>query len=177
MLTNEEVLQICQTCAKIVKRKMIYTDLCLHELENIGFIHVTSDDAKKAYSEAYYWMLYEAARPGFNKAPISVFNRDDPSVRWNFIATRRAMGRFHYARHHGIDTCSQVYDFDAVADVHDAIMKLPMDDIKIAVLYLLQGCTQQQLCKLLQLSQPTISIRIRAIKERLSRTLKAYNRR
>ncbi len=159
MLTNEKILAMCINCARIVKSKRPSSRLSLDELQNIGFIHVKSDIEGKACSEAYYSMLHEASAPRFNK--------NAPEVQRYFIGTRRAMGR---------DATAYYCDLGALVDVKDAILRLPPKDIEVAILYLLEGRTQRYLCDLLQLSQPTISIKIQGIKDRLCYMLREYDR-
>ena len=158
-LTNEELLQMCKTCAIIVKRKRPLCRLTIDELQNIGFVHVKSNIERKAYSEAYYSMLQEASLPRFN--------RNSPTVQRYFLGTRRAMGR---------DKTALCYDLGMLLDVKDAILQLSPKDVEVAILYLLEGHTQQHLCELLQLSQPTISIKIQGIKDRLCYILKEYDK-
>ena len=66
------------------------------------------------------------------------------------------------------------YDIDTLIDVKNAIMDLPVEDIHIAVMYLLVGCTQKDLCDVLHLTQPTISIKLQGICDRLCRSLSSY---
>ncbi len=159
VLTNEELLKMCKTCALIVKRKRPLCKLTIDELQNIGFVHVKSNVERKAYSEAYYYMLEEASLPKFNK--------NDSIVQRCFLGTRRAMGR---------DKTASCYDLGMLVDVKDAILQLSPQDVEVAILYLLEGHTQQHLCELLQLSQPTISIKIQGIKDRLCYILKEYDK-
>ena len=178
MLTYEDMLEMCKTCAVIVKRKRPASKLSIEELQNIGFVCIKSDIVRKAYSEAYYSMLHEASVPRFN--------RNDSKVHRTFLQTRRILGREHgvicvsdstYKVKNKTLLEAACYDNkEMILDVHAAIMRLPAGDIKVAVLYLLQGCTQRQLCDLLQLSQPTISIKIQGIKDRLCHMLREYDK-
>lgn len=156
-LTNEIKLAICKTCANIVIRKRSCMHLPIEELQNMGFISIKSNIERKAYSEAYYTMLQAASRPRFN--------RNDPVNQAFFIGTRKAMGRHKIIGE---------YNLAEEIDVQDAIMKLLPEEKAIAIMYLLYGFTQKEMCDRLQLSQPTISIKIQGVKDRLCVMLRDY---
>ncbi len=178
MLSSEKRLAICKTCANIIMHKRPYHRVSKHELQNIGFVSIKSDILRKAHSEAYYSMLHAAFAPKTNK--------NDPELQKRFISTRRAMGReraavkselYRSGTIYSLDNDSAHYDHTAVLlDIKDAILKLSPENIEIAILYLLEGRTQRDLCTLLHLTQPTISIKIQIIKDHLSRMLKEYDR-
>ena len=160
-LTNEEKLAICVKCAKIVsasrKGRKIGgekggTAATLHELENIGFIHIKSDISRKAYSEAYYNMLSAVSKPRFDRLGAHILRNREMERR----------------------KCVLEQDLDTIVDIQDALMILPNVDREIAILYLILNCTQKELCGLLHLSQPTVSIKINSIKERLCYLLRDY---
>jgi len=156
-MNSDEKLKICRTCAKIVSHKRSCWNIPIEELQNIGFVNIKSDITNKAYSEAYYSMLQFASRPRFN--------RNDPINQRYFLGTRRAMGR-----------CRTLCDLDLsyTIDIHDAISKLTANEKVIAILYFIHGYTQKDLCAVLNISQPSISIKIRRVKERLCYMLKEY---
>jgi hypothetical protein len=126
MLTEKEKNKVCSHCAaSLYKKYGRCRDIDYDELYNIGcirFIEAEPINIKKAYSDAYLYMLHYIQDNHINRQKI----QDNEEKRQN------------YYRHVDVD-------IDIVIDIHEAFKSLSVDDVNIIVDHVFKDRTFREL--------------------------------
>ncbi len=152
-LNEEEILHICEKCARIVNKKF-RNSFELNELISVGCCHLMALPAEKIeqnlmYSEVYFCLMKYATKAMSNK---NVFLED-------------------YARIHKNLDCEQ----SEIIDIVEAWKKLSVDDQQLLFKYIIEGKTYLTLCEEYGKNNPmSMKLKIDKAKARLKNYLKDY---